>query len=360
VWRFGDAIFDAVTEGIVIVGRDGRIVRANRRAEEMFGYGPGVLEGDALEVLLPDRLRTCHAEHLAGFFAAPRQRRMGMGLELAGRRANGVEFPIEVSLGFVHTDEGEFGLAFVTDITERRALEQTARQTEKFAALATLSAGIAHELNNPLSIISSRLELMLSEPGSPQPLSPQLAEDLHVVHRHVQRVSQIAQSLLSFARQTPRERRPIDLNAVVEETLVLMGKQLSKRGIAIVTNLSADSPKVIGDANGVEQVLMNLLLNARDAMPNGGEVRIETVAAPDPPGWVRLVVADTGHGIPPEVLPKVAEAFFTTKPTGTGMGLAVSYTIIREHGGTVAVESEPKRGTRFTISLPSIERGPAG
>jgi PAS domain S-box-containing protein len=201
--QFGDAIFDAVAEGIVIVGRDGGIVRANRCAEEIFGYGRGVLEGQVLEVLLPDRLRARHAEHRAGFFAAPRRRRMGMGLELASRRANGDEFPIEVSLSFVRTDEGEFDLAFVTDITERRALEQTARQTEKFAALATLSAGTAHELNNPLSIISSRLELMLSEPDSPQLLSPQLAEDLQVVHRNVQRVSQIAQSLRATSRGGP-------------------------------------------------------------------------------------------------------------------------------------------------------------
>ena len=144
----------------------------------------------------------------------------------------------------------------------------------------------------------------------------------------------------------------MDLSEVVEDTLLLTGKQLGRDGIHIVTNLDSGLPRVWGDATALEQVLMNLLLNGRDAMPTGGTLRIETGSASDQPGVVRLVVADTGIGMTPEVLAKIAGPFFTTKATGTGLGLSVSYTIIREHGGTVHTESEPGRGTTFTISLP--------
>ena len=137
----------------------------------------------------------------------------------------------------------------------------------------------------------------------------------------------------------------MDLSGVVEDTLLLTGKQLGRDGIHVVTDLDPRLPRVWADATALEQVLMNLLLNGRDAMPTGGTLRIETGLASDQPGVVRLVVADTGPGMAPEVLAKIAEPFFTTKATGTGLGLSVSYTIIREHGGTVHTEAEPGRGT---------------
>jgi PAS domain S-box-containing protein len=356
--RFGEAVFEAVVEAIIIVAADGRIVRANRRAEGMFGYGAGELVDHPLEILLPERLQAGHGAQRSGYFQAPRSRSMGLGLDLAGRRKDGTEFPIEVSLSTVRLDEGTFAIAVVSDITERRALERTVRQGEKFAALATLSAGIAHELNNPLSIMASRLELMLSD-AERADLPPEVRHDLGVLQRNLERVHRISRSLLSFARQSPHERRPTDLNAVVEETLVLMAKQLSKDAIAVTTALDRSLPSLHADATALEQVLMNLILNARDAMPGGGDLHIETGPAPEPRSWVRLVVADTGEGIAPENLPRVAEAFYTTKRFGTGLGLAVSYRIVAEHGGTVAVESVPGRGTRFILGFPSGAR-PAG
>jgi len=356
--RFGQAVFEAVAEGIIIVDRDGRIVRVNRRAEMMFGYGADELVDQPLEILLPERLRVGHIAHRFDYFRAPRSRSMGLGLDLAGRRKDGTEFPIEVSLSSVRLDEGDFAIGVISDITERRALERTVRQGEKFAALATLSAGIAHELNNPLSIMASRLELMLADVERAE-LPPEVREDLGVLQRNLERVHRISRSLLSFARQAPRERRPTDLNAVVEETLVLMGKQLSKDAIAVTTVLDRSLPALQADPTALEQVLMNLILNARDAMSGGGDLRIETASAPEPPGWLRVVVTDTGEGIAPENLPRVAEAFYTTKRFGTGLGLAVSYKIVAEHGGTVTVESALGRGTRFILSFPSSPR-PSG
>ena len=346
------AFFECATEGIVAVNRGGKIVLANPRAETLFGYERDELVGQRLEVLIPDRVRHLHGPYQADYFARPRTRPMGLGLTLTGRRKDGTELPIEVSLTHLPNEAGGLAMAFVTDISERVARERQARHVEKLAALGSLAAGIAHELNNPIGIILSRLELMLMEIQE-QPHAVEAVTDLQVLHRHAQRLSRIARGLLSFGRQRQRDPQPLDLSEVVEDTLLLAGKQLSREGIHVRTALDSRLPRILGDPTALEQVVMNLLFNARDAMPTGGVVEIETSTDPARPEAIRLVVSDTGNGMSPEILAKLSEPFFTTKPDGTGLGLSVSYTIIREHGGTVHVRSEPGRGTTFTILFPA-------
>jgi PAS domain S-box-containing protein len=345
------AFFESAAEGIVVVDRAGRITRINARGAQLFGYERQELVGQSVDVLLPERFRAKHAGHRRDYLAAPRTRSMGLGLDLFGRRRDGTEFPIEISLSPLKTVSGPLAMALVTDITERRALEQAAQQQEKSVALATLAAGIAHEINNPIGIISTRVELMLDDAAA-RPLPPDTAEDLRVLHRNIQRVVTIAKGLLSFARHTPQAPAPVDVNGVVEETLLLMSRQLGKDGIQVDRKLDSMLGPVWGSGTALQQVLTNLLLNARDAMPRGGDVRIETAAEPAQAGWLRLTIADTGNGMRPEQLEKVWEPFYTTKASGTGLGLSVTHRIIREHGGTVEVQSEPGAGTTFVISLP--------
>jgi PAS domain S-box-containing protein len=345
------AFFESAAEGIVVVDRAGRITRINARGAQLFGYERQELVGQSVDLLLPERLRAKHAGHRREYLAAPRTRSMGLGLDLFGRRKDGTEFPIEISLSPLKTASGPLAMALVTDITERRALEQAAQQHEKSAALATLAAGIAHEINNPIGIISTRVELMLDDATS-RPLPPDTVEDLQVLHRNIQRVVTIAKGLLSFARQAPRAPAPVDVNGVVEETLLLMGRQLGKEGIQVELKLDAMLGRVWGSGTALQQVLTNLLLNARDAMPRGGDVRIETAPEPARAGWLRLTIADTGSGLRPEQVEKIWEPFYTTKASGSGLGLSVTHRIIREHGGTVDVQSEPGCGTTFMISLP--------
>jgi PAS domain S-box-containing protein len=351
------AFFESAAEGIVGVDRGGLIVLANPRIESMFGYRREELLGQSVELLVPERARELHGRHRADYFARPRARPMGLGMSLTGRRKDGAEFPIEVSLTFIPDEDGGVAMAFVTDISERVAQERQARHVEKLAALGSLSAGIAHEINNPIGIILSRIELMLMDVAD-QGASGQPVADLETLHRQATRLGRIAHGLLSFGRQHQHEREPVDLTEVVEDTLLLTGKQLGRDGIHVITDLDPGLPRVWGDATALEQVLMNLLLNARDAMAAGGTLRIETSPVPGQPNAVRLVVADTGAGMPPEVLARVAEPFFTTKSAGTGLGLSVSYTIIREHGGTVHAESNPGRGTTFTVLLPVMAEPP--
>jgi signal transduction histidine kinase len=225
-------------------------------------------------------------------------------------------------------------------------------QNEKLAALGTLAAGIAHEMNNPLGIITTRIEVMLLD-AEQQALPREVLDDLQVLHRASQRVARIAASLRSFARHSPADRVPLDLNAVVEESVQLLQRPLASDNVQIAASLDRTLPLISGDSTTLHQVLMNLLTNAREAMPGGGQIRLETGPA-GRPGWIRLVVADTGTGIPADELSKIFDPFFTTKRTGTGLGLSVTYGIIQEHGGTIDVESQPGAGTSFTISFPTI------
>jgi PAS domain S-box-containing protein len=354
----GRAVIESASEGIVLIDSAGRIVLVNAAAEKMFDYARADLLGQPLEVLLPERARGAHLNHRAGYFAGPRVRPMGIGLDLAGRRRDGSEFPVEISLSHVVSAEGGVAIAFITDITERKRIEaqlqrqrEVLYQSEKLAALGTMAAGIAHEINNPLGIITARIEVMLLD-AEQQALPPQVLDDLHVLHRASQRVARIAASLRSFARHSPSDRVALDLNTVVDESVQLLQKPLAADNVEIVTRLDRTLPPIRGDASALHQVLMNLLTNAREAMPGGGQIRLQTERA-ERPGWIRLVVSDTGTGIPAEDVSKIFDPFFTTKRTGTGLGLSVSYGIIQEHGGTVDVQSQAGAGTSFIVGFPA-------
>jgi PAS domain S-box-containing protein len=341
-------ILEAASEGIVIVDEAGAIVAVNRKTEEMFGYPRAELVGRPLELLLPERLQSRHVTHRAHYVRDPRARPMGRGLDLLARRRDGSEFPVEISLSHVQTAEGLRAMAFVTDITERKAIERVSRQAERLAAVGRLAAGVVHEVNNPLGIMTSRIELMLMD-AEANGLPAETIEDLRVIHRNALRVADIAKSLLSLSREGPQERRAVDLNQVVRNVLLLVNNDFGRPSLRIVPELAPALPPLLGHGNALEQVLLNLLTNAAEAMPEGGEIRITTGAAG---GRLHLTVADTGRGIPAGDLSRVFDPFFTPKATGTGLGLSVSYGIVQDHGGTIDVESTPGRGTRFVLTFP--------
>ena len=347
--------FESSVEGIVSVDGAGMIRQLNPRGQELFGYREEELVGQPIEVLVPQRFLYRHEAHRDAFFKAPKSRMMGRGMEVAARRKDGSEFSAEISLNVVQTRRGKLVIAFVADISERLGMEREARRNETVGALAAVAAGVAHELNNPLAVMAARIELMLAVD---QDLSAQTRDDLMVLQKNIERASRISHSLLSIARQRPGARYAMDMNVAVEEAMLIVGAEAKGGVIRYETKLDRSLPEVMGEPTGLEQVLINLILNARDA--GAHLIRVETAPAPGRAGQLRLSVSDDGPGIKSDVLGKLFQPFFTTKSKGTGLGLWLSQRIVRDHGGSIAVESVAGKGTTFTITLPTIDGSSAG
>ncbi len=347
-----EAYFKAASECLVIVGRDGRIIEVNHQTERLFGFDNQELIGRPVEILIPDRVREVHAQHVFNYFKAPRTRAMGTGMRLLGRRKDGTEFPVEVSLTYAPgTVRGDLVVAAVVDITQRLALEREARRAESITSMGTFAAGVAHDLNNPLQIILSRAELILQT--AQDSLPSEVREDLSVIQRHAERTSKIVAEFLRISRQRTRALAPLALGRLIDDALLLMGDQLRSGNINIDARVDPELPPIVGDETALERVLINLLSNARDAMPNGGSISIRVEKGEERPGWVRLVVEDNGPGIAPDALTKIFDMLYTTKTDGTGLGLWLSRRIVQEHGGRIDVKSEAGKGTAFTIMLPA-------
>ena len=346
------SVVESLGEGLVTLDLDGRVTGWNRAMEERYGVAAAEVMSQRFLDRFPAYAQEGLAEPLRRLLGGEVEQFTVEALTHASLRQGQVVQNLKGTL-LRQAGRPAGAVLLIQDITEHVALERSARQTEKLAALGTLAAGLAHELNNPIGIISSRIEIMLLD-AEAEPLPPMVLEDLRVLHRHAQRVARIAQGLLSFARQSPGQRGPVDLNHLVEETLLLMERQVGKDGIAVRRALAPHLPPVWGDENALQQVMVNLLTNARDALAHGGEIAVRTGRAPGESGAVRLIVSDTGPGIPPDVLPRIFDPFFTTKSDGTGLGLSISYGIVREHKGTVDVQSKPGEGTTFVLTFPPI------
>ena len=348
--RFIQSVVESLREGVVALDRAGGIVAFNRAMEAQTGLAARDVAGRPFFDVFPAYRRKVLRAPLEQLLRGETE---GFTLEAVEHERMGGGRAVENLKGSLLRQHGEPAgvVLLVQDITEQVALERGARQSEKLAALGTMAAGLAHELNNPIGVISSRIEIMLLDVEA-QPIHGQLAEDLRVLHRHAQRVARIAQGLLTFSRQSSGLHGPVDLNHLVEETLLLVERPIAKHGVTVTRRLAPDLPPLWGDGNTLQQVVLNLLTNARDAVDGGGEITVETSRAAGELDAVRLLVRDTGPGIPPEALPRIFDPFFTTKAEGTGLGLSVSYGIVRDHHGTVDVESRPGEGTTFILTFP--------
>jgi len=348
--EFIRGVVESLSEGVIALGRDGRIVAWNRALETRYHVSAAEVLGRDFFDVFPAVGREAWSGALRRLLDGEIEEFVLDAVEHQTLRKGRVVLNLKGTR--LRPGGGVDGVVLlVEDITERVGLERSARQAEKMAAVGTLAAGVAHELNNPIGVISSRIELMLLDTDS-QPMSSELRDDLKVLHRHAQRVARIVQGLLSFARQAPAAHGPVDLNRVVEDTLLLVDKQIARDGVVVTRRLTPGLSPLWGDANALQQVVMNLVTNARDALGGRGEIVIETENVPGAPDAVRLTVRDTGPGIPPETLAKIFDPFFTTKASGTGLGLSITYGIVRDHHGTIDVQSEPGRGTAFVLTFP--------
>jgi two-component system NtrC family sensor kinase len=259
----------------------------------------------------------------------------------------------------VHRELQEWGKTLEKKVEERtREIEKIQNQllqSEKLASIGKLAAGVAHEINNPLTGILTNSSLMLEDVPKDDPRR----EDLETIVRETMRCREIVKGLLDFARQTKPEKKVMNINKIVEATIALVENQASFQNVRIIRKLDPALPETMVDTDQIRQVCINILINAAESMPRGGELTIESkLETPGQAGTtgkaILLRFQDTGMGMTQEVLSKIFDPFFTTKGTGTGLGLAISYGIIERHGGTIAVESNPGKGSTFTVRLPVV------
>ena len=247
-------------------------------------------------------------------------------------------------------------VVLIRDVTELNRLEIQLRRADKLAALGTLAAGVAHEVKNPLHALSLNLHLLAKELAAPQPSQGEVTGYLEVLRSEIDRIHRIVENFLRFSRPSLPEMKPLDLNALVERALSLVAFDAADHRVTIETAFDPRLDAVPGDEGQVAQVVLNLVINALQAMPSGGVLSIGTRRDHD---WAELAVTDTGEGIPRERLPQVFDPYFTTRPGGVGLGLPIAHRIIEGHHGTIDVESEAGKGTRLVVRLP-LGGGPAG
>jgi two-component system, NtrC family, sensor kinase len=242
-------------------------------------------------------------------------------------------------------------LLLFDDVTQRERMEEQMSQTEKLTSLGLLAAGVAHEVNTPLAVISNYIQMLAKQMPEGDPRQTIIEK----IVKQTFRASEIVNNLLNFSRTGAAEAADIDVNRVVEETLSLVAHPLKSSHIQVVKQLGEALPAVRGSANKLQQVFLNLFLNARDAMPTGGMLEVRTTAHN---GSVEIEVADTGAGIPREHIHRIFDPFFTTKASGrgTGLGLSISYGIIKEHAGKIDVRSTPGKGTSFHVEFPAVRK----
>jgi hypothetical protein len=338
-----DGILQSSRIGILVVAPGGDIYCANEAAQRLLG---APLAGARAQEHLPRPILDLLAAEGSG--ASDGVRRLyRLPVEVGrGRRViNATAAPLQLP-------EVGSGASVLTldDVTERIELEEKLLQNERLASIGLLAAGVAHEVNTPLTGICSYIQMLLSDMEA----SDTRATVLRKVESQAFRASDIVNSLLNFARGGDQAFAPTDLNSAVEEAIALFEPHLHNTRIQIERDLAPALPPVWGIRREIQQVVVNLLLNARDAMPRGGRIRLSTRQTP---AGVEMQIADTGRGIPPEHLQRIYDPFFTTKGVGkgTGLGLSVTYGIVRKHSGSIDVHSAPDSGTIFTISLPSGE-----
>lgn len=352
---YNETLIDSLASGIVAVGPDRKVTVFNQRAQALTGLEEKHVVGQSLDALpasLADGLVSV-LDTESGF------RDRDMYIEVEGER---VPLRVSGSLAFGHKGKLLGALLVFADMTLLKKMEEQIRRTDRLASIGTLSAGMAHEIKNPLVTIKTFTQLLPEQHDN---------EDFQktffdLVGQEVQRIDTIVNRLLNFSRPAKVCLKPVSLHEVVENSLRLVEQQLRKQNITLVSDLSAKRYIVEADAEQLNQTLVNFFLNAVHAMEDGGTLTVRTSAAK--PSSVRLNglsnvphiqldVQDTGCGIPADKLDKIFDPFFTTKETGVGLGLSVSYGIIQEHNGTIDVESEEGKGTVFHVQIPLFSGG---
>ncbi len=343
--QFSESIITSLTDGLLVAGLDDRIMRWNPSLEQLYGVSRSEAVGRRLDEVFP-----------AEFVQVLREARAaenGLGavyrVPLESRHAESRPLLVNAAASPLRTPDGAVAgtIVIIEDTTARVKLEEQLQISEKMASLGLLAAGVAHEVNTPLTGISSYTQMLRegADPGDPR------SQLLEKIEKQTFRAAKIVNGLLNLARPTQSDLGPVELHGVINDVLSLVEHQFRSSSIQLRKAFAETSPVVLGVEHKLQQVFLNLFLNARDAMPRGGWLSISTRTAGED---AVVEVSDTGAGIPSDQLARIYDPFFTTKPIGqgTGLGLSITYGIVQEHNGSISCESTPGLGTKFVLRLP--------
>ncbi len=361
------ALLDACVDAIVVIDERGRIATFNAAAERLFGYPAADVLGKNVSLLMPEPDRSRHDGYMQHYRDTGERRVIGIGREVLGRHADGSTLPISLSVGEANDAEGRRFVGVIRDLRSQRAAEQRVRALDarlahlgRFNLLGEMAAGIAHEINQPLSAIATYAQAakrIIAREADKRTF----AEICDKIDDQARRAGEVIHNLRKFIRKQEIETQRLAINAVVGDVLNLIEADAHAEGIRVRTEFAEGLAAVRGNAVQLQQVLLNLTRNAVDAMrgtlAKGKGIVISTAAEGD---GVRVAVADHGHGVSRQLGDNVFHPFVSTKREGLGVGLAISRTIVQSYGGTLTYHDNPDGGTVFEMRLPPAEESEAG
>ena len=338
-----EMVMESMSDGVLVTDREDKILMVNKSAERMLPFSTDELIEKSLEEAIDDEeIREFFTENLRG---------LDRVLDREFTLGNGYSRTLSLSImPLVRQGWITGNVIHIEDVTEKRAREARLRRAESLAALTTLTAGVAHEIKNPLGSIGIHLELMKKEMSGKQQIETRkVMENLLIIKEEVDRLNRIVMDFLFTVRPMNAELSYDDLNRVVQELLEFMRFELAEAGITLETEFMKPSPQILMDERYMKQAVLNLLKNAISAMPEGGKLRVQTLHTGNE---VALKISDTGVGIPEENMDKIFEPYFTTKDFGSGLGLTLVYKIVKEHLGDIEINSKVGEGTTISLSFP--------
>lgn len=359
------ALFDAAVEGIIIADERGQIEEFNKAAERLFGYSASEVLGRPLNMLMPEPDRSAHDGYMRHYLDTGEARIIGIGREVLGQRADGSTFPLALSVGEIEGTRRRF-IGLIRDLSAQRAAEEEAVRLQnrlahvgRFSLMGEMAAGLAHELNQPLSAIVNYSQAGRRLAERPEPDVPSLVGCYEKIAEQAMRAGHIIDKLRDFLRKDDVTKTQLDLNEVVRATLNLIEADARAEGIPIQMELAEELAPINGDSVQLQQVLLNLTRNAVDAMrdsPNKDEGIVIRTARHGDDG-VQVSVLDHGPGVSPQIAKSIFLPFVTTKRDGLGVGLAISRTIIGAHEGELFCRRNPMGGAIFGFNLPAATGG---
>ncbi len=346
------SIVDNSADGIITINEKGIIKSFNPAAEKLFGYTAAETICRNIKMLMPEPYHSEHDDYLQHYISTGKGCIIGIGpREVLGLRSDGKTFPMELGVGEMRIGEQRMFVGILRDSTKRKEMEKNLKESYKMASLGKLTAGVSHEILNPLNIISSYAQLLLTDTKK----GSKTEKDLKKILEEVDRIVKITDSLLGFSRRGKLQVEEVEINNLLKNILTITEPEIKLKNIKVLARFEEGLPKLMASGNELRQVFLNLITNAKDAMPEGGNLTISTqsIEKRGKP-FVSIKFNDTGKGISEKNIGNLFDPFFTTKVEGegTGLGLSISYGIIKNHGGKMSVNSKEGKGATFIIDLP--------